>query len=618
MLTTTVHDPRDVREDYSTLPGIPPARPDPRAIADRLNDVLDRLHRTTGRRATRAGGGWWSARCPGPLHRHRDRSPSLGVKAGNWRVLVKCHAGCSAEAVADALGLRMEDLGGGRSLPARPAAARRRREPDRPPVEATPEPDRLTVERLAAAVGLPLLELRSYGLADRPRGKLGVAIPYRDAGGELVAERYRLRLAGDRFRWRPGDALRPYGLDRLPEDRTVAVLVVEGESDCWVAWHAGIPALGIPGASAWNADAAEALAGRPVVVVREPGDSGERFAADAAELLGDVRVLDAAELLGAKDLRAAWDRCGRDLAAFRALVAEAVAAACPVKSRSSQGRGETPSRSEYRSARNGTSGLCPDARTPVTEADVELADGRTVTRRRVWRVGCRRSTCPACQPYVRWRQADRLVRTFAGRPMYAAEVADVDWEATRRRVRRQGGEYASVPAPGGARVMLATVPPTVAAEAIPEERRQAEAERITGAQPLGGGRIRGTEGFLAPERAEDADKPGRVVGFAGRHVTAAEVERLAAAARLPARRLTGPPAAEGVQLDAHPRDPRVEWVMVRIGYTPFRSEEERRQADADLAAAWDQDPVLVRKRTPEEEPPAELYDQLALTEGVAA
>src|SRR5690606_10424538 len=49
----------------------------------------------------------WSARCPA----HEDRNPSLSVSVGDdGRALVHCHAGCSAENVVQALGLKMTDI----------------------------------------------------------------------------------------------------------------------------------------------------------------------------------------------------------------------------------------------------------------------------------------------------------------------------------------------------------------------------------------------------------------------------------------------------------------------------------------------------------------------------
>ena len=49
----------------------------------------------------------WSARCPA----HEDRRPSLSVSEGDdGRALVHCHAGCTVDAICDAVGLRVADL----------------------------------------------------------------------------------------------------------------------------------------------------------------------------------------------------------------------------------------------------------------------------------------------------------------------------------------------------------------------------------------------------------------------------------------------------------------------------------------------------------------------------
>lgn len=48
----------------------------------------------------------WIARCPA----HDDRDPSLSVRDAGDRVLIRCHAGCPAEAVVSALGLELRDL----------------------------------------------------------------------------------------------------------------------------------------------------------------------------------------------------------------------------------------------------------------------------------------------------------------------------------------------------------------------------------------------------------------------------------------------------------------------------------------------------------------------------
>lgn len=66
-----------------------------------LSDILSRLEGVQG------GNGQYSAKCPA----HDDRRNSLSVSAGeDGKILLHCHAGCSAGDVAAAIGLTMKDL----------------------------------------------------------------------------------------------------------------------------------------------------------------------------------------------------------------------------------------------------------------------------------------------------------------------------------------------------------------------------------------------------------------------------------------------------------------------------------------------------------------------------
>jgi hypothetical protein len=57
-------------------------------------------------RAKRSGKGWM-AHCPA----HQDHKPSLSLDEGaDGRALVKCHAGCTLDAVLAALGMTRRDL----------------------------------------------------------------------------------------------------------------------------------------------------------------------------------------------------------------------------------------------------------------------------------------------------------------------------------------------------------------------------------------------------------------------------------------------------------------------------------------------------------------------------
>jgi hypothetical protein len=61
------------------------------------------------------------------LSAHDDRDPSLSVGVGcNDRILVKCHAGCTAQEIVAALSLRMRDLYPASCRTARRTPARRR------------------------------------------------------------------------------------------------------------------------------------------------------------------------------------------------------------------------------------------------------------------------------------------------------------------------------------------------------------------------------------------------------------------------------------------------------------------------------------------------------------
>ena len=72
----------------------------------RINDLLVRIERLTGRYPVLRGDSW-QAHCPA----HDDRRPSLSIRIGDaGHVLVKCHAGCTAEAVTRALGLSVSAL----------------------------------------------------------------------------------------------------------------------------------------------------------------------------------------------------------------------------------------------------------------------------------------------------------------------------------------------------------------------------------------------------------------------------------------------------------------------------------------------------------------------------
>jgi putative DNA primase/helicase len=223
---------------------------------DRVLAALDRR----GCRIVRSSDSQVMAQCPA----HDDRQPSLSITRApeNGRVLVRCFAGCPAEAIVRALGLRMRDL-----FPA-----------SRP----------LTLAELADEKGLPIEFLRDgFGVRDTPQG---VTIPYYDTKGNVVATKLRMR-AGDerRFSWPARLPLMPYGLNLLSAAREAGVLwIAEGETDTWTLLIHGLPTLGLPGASTVRTLQLAYLDGVARIVVAKHRDAGgERFVESLRKRLFD-------------------------------------------------------------------------------------------------------------------------------------------------------------------------------------------------------------------------------------------------------------------------------------------------------------------------------------------
>lgn len=256
----------------------------------------------------RAGKGW-TALCPA----HNDSENSLGIGRSGERILIHCFAGCDPATVLAALGLGWSDLfanhsgiyknsgEGGVTVSKRKTGVEKpskSRVPGDtgfdtgmtpPGVKGDAPVSGLTVEELAQAKKLPVDFLRELGLRTvAVQKERCVKVPYFDESGSEIAVRFRLALSGGmRFKWRRGDRVSLYGLWRMEEAKKAGyILLVEGESDCWTCWHRGIPALGIPGKSAWRGEWAKHLDGLDVYLWCEPGafDLIERVAKDIPRL----------------------------------------------------------------------------------------------------------------------------------------------------------------------------------------------------------------------------------------------------------------------------------------------------------------------------------------------
>lgn len=208
------------------------------------------------------------ARCPA----HDDRTPSLSVARGNGQpVVLTCHAGCSADAVLDRLGLTWADLcdDNGR--------------------DRRPEPKRIDqVYRYHDEAGAELFQVVRFtpkGFAQRtPDGRWGLngarRVPYR------LPELTAAVAAGE------------------------PVWIAEGEKDVHALEAAGVAATCNPGgAGKWRQGYDAHFAGADVTVVADRDEPGIAHARDVADRLAgvaaQVRIVlpgagakDAAEHLG--------------------------------------------------------------------------------------------------------------------------------------------------------------------------------------------------------------------------------------------------------------------------------------------------------------------------------
>jgi 5S rRNA maturation endonuclease (ribonuclease M5) len=194
-------------------------------------------------KAKRSGKGW-EARCPA----HEDRKPSLSINEGaDGRALIKCHAGCSTDAVLRAIGLTTKDL---------------------------------------------------FGHAQSRNGSQLVATyDYTDETGRLLYQvcrykpkdfRQRRRDWRGRWTWNLNGVRRV--LYRLPEViKAQTVCVTEGEKDADNLAKIGITATcNCGGASKWRDDYSESLRGKDVVIFGDDDEPGRAHVEQVIKSLNGV------------------------------------------------------------------------------------------------------------------------------------------------------------------------------------------------------------------------------------------------------------------------------------------------------------------------------------------
>jgi len=146
------------------------------------------------------------------------------------------------------------------------------------------------LEEYAAAKHFPLEYLKQLGLGNNAGNDYipaHVTIPYYDADGACMAIRQRRNPKNkQRFAWNRGGTVIPYGvwLDMNRDAR--ALVLVEGESDAQSCWLHGLPALGVPGATNFQAQwVARYIGNRDVYMHIEPDGGGQQFRQKVAQRL---------------------------------------------------------------------------------------------------------------------------------------------------------------------------------------------------------------------------------------------------------------------------------------------------------------------------------------------
>jgi hypothetical protein len=243
--------------------------------AEELLPKLTKVHRSPN---------GWESRCPA----HHDQRASLSVGVGtDGRVLLTCHAGCTADAITGALGIEVKDL----FPPSENGNGKRQ-------------------------------EVATYH--------------YRDEAGDLLFEVVRFAPKDFRQRQPDGNGGHTWSIKgvrrvpyRLPELREAIeagrlVFIPEGERDVHTLVRYDLAATcNAGGAGKWTAELSEHLKGARVVILADNDDAGRQHAEDvAAKLQGvasEVRVVELPDLPSKGDV-SQWLDAGGTVEQLKAIV----------------------------------------------------------------------------------------------------------------------------------------------------------------------------------------------------------------------------------------------------------------------------------------------------------
>jgi putative DNA primase/helicase len=227
--------------------------------------------------ARRTGKGWL-ARCPA----HEDRRASLSIAEGDdSRALVKCHAGCSVDAVCAAVGMSLMDLMPRVDMLAMPSKAR-----------SVGKPRIVALYAYRDETGKLLFQVVRFEPKDfRQRQPDGQTIQRADNGNVITSQDSPNGIAMEtKWKWSvKGVRAIPYRLPELLADPTQTVFVVEGERDADNLAHIGLLATcNAGGAGKWIAEHSELLRSRHVVILPDNDEAGRNHAQQVAKSLHGI------------------------------------------------------------------------------------------------------------------------------------------------------------------------------------------------------------------------------------------------------------------------------------------------------------------------------------------
>ncbi|MCH2119216.1 MAG: hypothetical protein MK161_16115, partial [Pirellulales bacterium] len=256
----------------------------------------------------------WSVRCPA----HDDKRPSLSVSEGSdGRALLHCHAGCTAESICAAVGLRLSDLMpidvSTLSTSTQPPKTREKRQYRRQDNKKPP-----AFETANAAIEA----------LEHKHGKRSAHWIYRNAEGHPVGVILRwdkpqgkdirpLARCGDR--WTIGGMPEPRPLYCLPDLSCVArIYITEGEKAADAAREIGLNATtSAHGSQSPDKTDWSPLAGKECIILPDNDAPGSKYAATVAAILAKltpapvVKVVDLPDLPSHGDI-ADWTEARSD------------------------------------------------------------------------------------------------------------------------------------------------------------------------------------------------------------------------------------------------------------------------------------------------------------------